>query len=324
MDNMTAKVSCFARAYHYKHNSEAGRIFSDSIAAELLGEDYSRIAASMTEGIPFFMPDFKGTAQEGLRLIVDRQLSPSVLGRSAFCEEALEAEIKSGCRQYIVFASGYDTYSIRHCSGIPYCGDNDTSVNTNIDIRVNTPTGIPRVFELDLPEVTEDKARRIAEAGLKSKAVQVSCDLAKADWTDLLISRGYETGQKTFGSLLGISYYLQKQEWKNLLKTAAGILPGGSTICFDYPCEDEGKETKVNRKLAGGAGEEMKAAYSPRGMAKLLDECGFSIRKNLNPKEMTEQYFSRHNELNPGHPMATPNGVNYILADRDKSIQSMV
>ena len=59
-------------------------------------------------------------------------------------------------------------------------------------------------------------------------------------------------------------------------------------------------------------------------MAKLLDECGFSIRKNLNPKEMTEQYFSRHNELNPGHPMAAPNGVNYILADRDKSIQSMV
>ena len=39
---------------------------------------------------------------------------------------------------------------------------------------------------------------------------------------------------------------------------------------------------------------------------------------------MTEQYFSRHNELNPGHPMAAPKGVNYILADRDKSIQFMV
>ena len=39
---------------------------------------------------------------------------------------------------------------------------------------------------------------------------------------------------------------------------------------------------------------------------------------------MTEQYFSRHNELNPGHPMVAPKGVNYILADRDKSIQSMV
>ena len=109
-----------------------------------------------------------------------------------------------------------------------------------------------------------------------------------------------------------------------MLKTAAGILPGGSTICFDYPCEDEGKETKVNRKLAGGAGEVMKAAYSPQEMTKLLGECGCRIRKHLTPQEMTEQYFSRHNELNPGHPMAAPKGVNYILADRDKSIQSMV
>lgn len=30
MDNMTAKVSCFARAYHYKNNSI--HIFSDNIA----------------------------------------------------------------------------------------------------------------------------------------------------------------------------------------------------------------------------------------------------------------------------------------------------
>lgn len=30
MDNMTAKVSCFARAYHYNNNSI--RIFTDDIA----------------------------------------------------------------------------------------------------------------------------------------------------------------------------------------------------------------------------------------------------------------------------------------------------
>lgn len=30
MDNMTAKVSCFARAYHYKNNSI--HIFTDDIA----------------------------------------------------------------------------------------------------------------------------------------------------------------------------------------------------------------------------------------------------------------------------------------------------
>ena len=83
MDNMTAKVSCFARAYHY--NNKSIRIFTDDIAEKLLGEDYNQIAKSMSYGIDFFCPGFEGTREEGLRLILDRQLSPSVLGRSVFC-----------------------------------------------------------------------------------------------------------------------------------------------------------------------------------------------------------------------------------------------
>ena len=84
MENITAKVSCFARAYHYK-NSESS-IFADTAARALLGQDYDRIAESMTQGVGFFLPGFNGSPEEGLRLIVDRQLSPSVLGRSAHCE----------------------------------------------------------------------------------------------------------------------------------------------------------------------------------------------------------------------------------------------
>jgi len=56
MDNMTAKVSCFARAYHYRNNKV--HVFSDSMAEKLLGEDYDRIADSMAEGISFFLPGF--------------------------------------------------------------------------------------------------------------------------------------------------------------------------------------------------------------------------------------------------------------------------
>ena len=46
MDNMTAKVSCFARAWHYRNNTV--HIFADDAAEKLLGEDYDRIAASMS------------------------------------------------------------------------------------------------------------------------------------------------------------------------------------------------------------------------------------------------------------------------------------
>ena len=65
MDHMTAKVSCFARAYHHKHNEI--HIFDDNAAGRLLGEDYAQIAKNMTEGLPFFFPDFEGT-KEGVVL----------------------------------------------------------------------------------------------------------------------------------------------------------------------------------------------------------------------------------------------------------------
>ena len=80
MDNLTAKVSCFARAYHYKNNRV--HIFADEVAEKLLGDDYDLVAQSMSQGISFFLPGFQGTQKEGLRLIVEKHLSPSVLGRS--------------------------------------------------------------------------------------------------------------------------------------------------------------------------------------------------------------------------------------------------
>ena len=165
MDHMTAKVSCFARAYHHKNNEI--HIFDDSVAEELLGKDYELISKNMTEGLRFFFPDFEGTQEEGLRLIVDKQLSPSVLGRSAFCESKLAEEKEHGCRQYVIFASGYDTYSYR---------------NTDNSLLV---------FELDFPEMLSDKLERMQKHKMNSKAVYVPCNLSEKSWKEQLMKEGY-------------------------------------------------------------------------------------------------------------------------------------
>ena len=290
MEHLTATVSCFARAYHYKNNST--RIFADGAAELLLGKEYDRIAQSMSRGIDFFLPKFQGSAEEGLRLIVDRQLSPSVLGRSAYCERMLENEKRLGCRQYVVFASGYDTYAVRN---------HDPSLS---------------VFELDLPEVLADKQAKTENAGLRTAAIYVPCDLSDGAWKDRLLESGFRRGRKAFGSLLGISYYLEKSEFRDLLLTLGGILCEGSAICFDYPSEEDSRETRINQALAHGAGEEMKARYVRREMEELLAECGFLIYGHLDHEEMTRQYFSAYNECCPTHPMKAPNGVCYALAVR--------
>ena len=89
MDNMTALVSAFARAYHYINND--AWVFADPYAEKMLAdEENASISQNMSQGISFFAPEFRGTPEEALRYIVDHQLAPSVLARCAFCERAID------------------------------------------------------------------------------------------------------------------------------------------------------------------------------------------------------------------------------------------
>ncbi len=290
MEHLTAKMSCFARAYHYKNN--ASHIFADAAAEALLGADYNEIAQSLTRGVGFFLPDFRGSAEKGLRLIADRQLSPSVLGRSAYCEKMLENETRLGCRQYVIFASGYDTFAIR---------SRDKTL---------------RVYELDLPEMLADKRTRAERADLTRSATDVPCDLSGTLWKDKLLESGFRRDRKAFCSLLGISYYLGAEELASLLKTLGEILCEGSAVCMDYPAKYGGREARVNQTLARGAGEEMKACYEERELEALLNGCGFLTYEHLDHQEMTKQYFSAYNERCPAHRMEAPEGIGYLLAVR--------
>ena len=290
MDNLTAKVSCFARAYHFNNNPV--RVFDDAAAMPLLGPDYDRIAQSMAQGASFFMPGFRGSGEEALRLIVEKQLAPSVLGRSAFCETALRNEIRLGCGQAVILASGYDTFAIR---------SRDASLS---------------VFELDLPEMLADKQARMERAGLVSRAVFVPCDLSDSSWKERLLQSGFLCGVKSFASLLGISYYLEKSAFRTLIEALAGIFPEGSALCLDYPSDDDGLETRTNRALAADAGERMQARYAPREMETLLADCGFPVYEHLDHEQMTSRFFSAYNQSSPGHSMEAPKGVRYALAVR--------
>lgn len=292
MEHMTAKVSCFARAWHFENNRV--HVFADRAAGGLLGEAYREIAQHMTAGLPFFFPDFQGSPEEGLRLIVERQLAPSVLARSAFCEKHLENEVRLGCRQYVLFAAGYDTYAIRN---------RDSCLS---------------VFELDLPEMLADKAQRVAAAGLKTSAVPVPCDLALPSWREKLLAAGYLPEQKAFGSLLGISYYLSRDAFRELLGRAGELMKPGSAICFDYPLRQGSRVTGINETLAAGAGEAMQATYTEQEIQQLLAECGFLVYEHLDAAQMTEQYFAEYNRSSPDHPMEAPEGVCYVLAVRNR------
>ncbi len=213
-------------------------VFADSVAEKLLtAEEYDAISRNMAQGIGYFAPGFRGTSEEALRLIVNRQLAPSVLARSAFCERAIDNAVRLGCRQVVIYACGYDTFSLR-------TGDRALFV-----------------YELDRPEMIADRRMRIARAGLvpACQVKTIGCDLSVPTWEACLIEAGFDVKRSSFSSLLGISYYLTREAFEALIAGIASISCEGTSICFDYPLNGEGGESARNRELAAAAGEAMKA-----------------------------------------------------------------
>ena len=110
--SMTALISAFARAFHSQNNETA--VFHDDVARQLFtDEEYQRISDTMSAGVGFFNPAFKGNSDQALRWIVDNQLSPVPLGRAAFAENSLERAVQIGAGKYLILGAGYDTFAYR-------------------------------------------------------------------------------------------------------------------------------------------------------------------------------------------------------------------
>lgn len=297
--SLTALVSAFARAYHSEVNDV--KIFNDTLARRLLtDQEYNEISRNMSQNIAVFQPSFDGSPAEALRLITDLQLSPSPLGRSAFAEQSLETATALGASQYLIFAAGYDTFAYRQPEWAAKL----------------------RVFELDHPATASDKQRRLARLSLKPPANlhNLPIDFNVAGWTDRLLScPAFHRNRLSFGSLLGISYYLTPARFQKLLSDIADIVPTGSSLVFDYPDEHTltdaaGPRARRQVLMAAHAGEPFQACYSYAELETLLEEAGWRICRHLLPDDITREWFLDYNRSQPDHPITAFDNVNYCLA----------
>lgn len=287
--NMTALVSLFARAYHQKNKDI--KIFDDLLSTKLITEkEYEMIGLNMSQGISFFNPTFKGSEEEALKWIVDHQLSPSVLVRSAFCKEAIEEMKEKGCQQYLDFASGYDSFAYYYQNQM-------------------------HVFEIDKKEVIEDKRQRCKDVDIENIQF-LSIDLSQDNWINTLLQSDYQEDQLSISSMLGLSYYLTKDEFKKMLKQLSKYLLKGSRLVFDYPSIQESKETKINEMLAKEADESMKAKYSFAELKEILNQWHLTIIQHENHQTVTEKYISNYNVYYKDDPIKAPEGVCYCVVEK--------
>ena len=283
---MTALVSCFARAYHNK-NSKI-KIYEDNLSERILSkEEYDNISNSMSNGIKFFNPNFIGNSDEALKWIVNNNLAPSILARSAFTEKSIQRDKKIGLKQYLIFASGYDTY-----------GYTDKEL---------------KCYEIDKANIIQDKINRVKKANIDSSNIEyIETDFTIEDWEKTLINSNVDWNKKVFCSLLGISYYLSKNQFYNMINKISKLMCKGSSIVFDYPIIEDSDKGEITRKLAKGANEEMKSKYNYEELELKFQEYNLLIYEHLNANDINEQYFKEYN-LKSESRIVAPKGVNYCL-----------
>ncbi|GAA0431517.1 class I SAM-dependent methyltransferase [Virgibacillus salarius] len=278
--SLTSLISAFGRSYHSQFDTP--KIFNDYIAKELISqEEFNNIKENMVQGIDFFSHDiakkFKGDTEEILKWITQVQLSPTPLARARYCEKVLLNEAMLELEQYVILGAGLDTFCFRH-----------PELENTLEI-----------FEVDFSTTQEFKKKRLDEAGFKvpSNLHFVSMDFTKAFSDQQLRKEGFDT-KKTFFSLLGVSYYLTKEQISNLINNLFAKVPSGSSIVFDYAdeklFEEKGIFNRVENmvKIAAASGEPMKSCFSYDEIVGMLEKSGLLINEHLAPDTINELYFN--------------------------------
>lgn len=282
--SLTSLISAFARAYHNKYDTP--KIFDDFIAKHLISQkEFSDISQNMIQGIQFFNKDiaqrFQDVPNEILKWITQVQLSPTPLARSAYCEKVLFNEFMLGLKQYVILGAGLDTFCFRH-----------PELKNSLEI-----------FEIDYPTTQEFKKKRLDNANFKipSNLHFVSMDFTNKFSYQTLLHEGFEN-KKTFFSLLGVSYYLTKEENSRLINDLFAKVPSGSSIVFDYAdeklFEEKGMSNRVENmvKMASASGEPMKSCFTYYEIENMLEKSGLLIYEHLSPTTINDLFFSNRSD----------------------------
>ncbi len=282
--SLTSLISAFSRAYHSQFDTP--KIFDDYLAKDLITQkEFNDIQENMVQGIQFFNKEIaeklKGNKEELLKWIVQIQLSPTPLARSAYCEKVLLNEIMLGLQQYVILGAGFDTFSLRHPEF----------------------ESILKIFEIDHPATQEFKKKRLATANfeLPRNLHFVAMDFTKRFSDQNLLDSGFDY-KKTFFSLLGVSYYLTKEETSRLIDHLFANVPSGSSIVLDYADENlfkaQGISNRVDNmvKMAAASGEPMKSCFTYKEMEEMLEQSGLLIYEHLSPAIINKLYFDNRKD----------------------------
>jgi len=195
--------------------------------------------------------------------------------RTRFAEDALAAAVERGVSQVVVLGAGLDTLAYRS----PW------------QDRV-------RIFEVDHPATQAWKHQRLEDAAIPipSSLTFAPIDFEHQTLADGLAAAGFDLGQQTFFTWLGVVPYLTEEAIWSTLGFVAN-LPNGGHVVFDYgnPPVSLPPEMRLSHERRAARVAELGEAwlnyFETDDLCAKLRTLGFSQVEDLGPREIAARYF---------------------------------
>ncbi|HEY2781396.1 MAG TPA: class I SAM-dependent methyltransferase [Steroidobacteraceae bacterium] len=199
---------------------------------------------------------------------------PNVITRTRYAEDALQAAVAAGIRQYVLIGAGFDSFALRRPA---YAAE-------------------LQIFEIDFPATQMLKLERIKACaiGLPDSVHFIAADLSQESVAAALMRSPFRPAELTFFSWLGVTMYLTRAANLATFKSVASCAPARSELVFTYFDErlfQAQSETfrELERRVAA-IGEPFLSGFDPAALAADLAACGLHLVEDLNGAEVAARY----------------------------------
>ena len=255
----TATLAAVGRAIH----AEGERpLVADHLALGLAGEPGTTLMAQLKSQLP------EASRQSfGLAFAI----------RTRFVEDAVEAAIHDGIRQYVTLGAGLDSFAYRR----PELSE------------------LLKIFEVDRAPSQAWKRSRLEAMGvaIPPSLAFVPLDAEKDDLRAGLINAGFDPSAPAIVSAIALTQYLAQPAIERVLELVSSFAPGSRLVVTYVVPAAELSETAAaglawTMSQAAERGEPFLSLFRPVDFDELITRSGFSRVEEVGPTELLKMYLA--------------------------------
>jgi methyltransferase (TIGR00027 family) len=255
----TATLAAVGRAIH----AEGERpLVADHLALGLAGEPGAQLMAQLTSQLP-----------EASR----RSFGLAFAIRTRFVEDAVEAAVQDGIRQYVILGAGLDSFAYRR---------------PELSERL-------KIFEVDRAASLAWKRSRLEamDIAIPPSVAFVALDAEKDDLRAGLINARFDPSAPAIVSTIALTQYLAQPAIERILGLAASFARGSRLVVTYVVPATELSETAAaglawTMSQAKELGEPFLSLFRPTEFDALLRRSGFSRVDQAGPRELLQMYLA--------------------------------